>query len=115
MPEFLTIILLLIVCIVVELAVVIYCLYFKVKLGFFFGLALLSQVGLPVAVIIFLEIWDIIDPPTYGVEPFAGEAVSRQFDALGLLFWAIVLPILISGISGICRIVCHRLSRPIDA
>jgi hypothetical protein len=95
-------------CVFVEIAAISYCLHLQQKFGLLFRLAIFSQIGLPIAVFLFFIFWNLLDPPSHGLEPLSGAAFERSFTFIASVFWAIVFSVFVAAIAGTYRILEHR-------
>ena len=53
-----------------------------------FALSASAQFALPVLVLAVFALWNLVSPPSHGVEPLAGEAFARSWLCMGVVFWA---------------------------
>jgi hypothetical protein len=87
-----------------EFAAVMRCAICGIPFGRSFGYSILAQVALPVLFFAVFFIWGFVSPPSYGVEPLAGEAWVRGWIFIGSVFWLEFFATLVAGSLGVARV-----------
>ncbi|MGH8047614.1 MAG: hypothetical protein ACREKL_10230 [Chthoniobacterales bacterium] len=102
----------LLLCIVSEVAVPLYCRGKGFPLGHFLKVAILLQILCPILVIVCFCWWNKADPPHRGVEQLTDESFDRGMNFLGFLLLSVLFPIAFAGIAAMARAVaCRRWLR----